>query len=841
MTIDDNSTVRLSRRRTIADHITHLAFDDEPSSVDAALDDGAFHKSSSSDSLSTNTGKDSDAASIRSNSSALEHERAFVSRSLHKIYSKTKSTLAKIMPKTAESLNESLEVLAAFEVLSPEMTRTFTDTKLNPEIELTATVSQDNHITEEERKFQKDRLKFCRGAFARYIGVDVSEVLEEDIPIIAVAGSGGGFKAMLGTTGSLKAMEECGLYDCVMYISGVSGSCWTLTNLYRSKVNASPTKLAELFAATLPNNPGDPAHVQSTLAKDPLLRVPLTFGGMVHKRLSKLPRGVVDVYASLMQCHFFSSEETEWDPSDFKFSRQKRFMEGGKAPMPILTCIRHERPWLARVDKNAPEEMKKRIQVSYESNDTLDIDGKKAAVANQNAWWQWFEMSPLQIGSDELQAWIPTWSFGRKFKGGKSIDNPPEQNFSLIVGMVGSAMTAPFQTSCETLERSDPKNWIGVKVREHAIKLMAPDASMSVKAMLANHPFHSAYNWNAIYQIRPPPQPPGLVNSERIQLIDAGADNNQPLYPFTRLGRGVDIIIDLDSSEDVERNIVTPDIAAVGRRKGLNFTRTTPAPQEFPKDDKTTPLAVKYANRYCQVFQGTPTSPPGAPGPHGEPLAEKPVTLIYLPMLRNTDFTEFGPSDFSFAKLQYSKKEVEDMVKCAELNWKKEAELIRWTIKKCWEEKRDARLKMNGAANAMNGLADKLGINNNCPCQPVTDLKKQRKKKRAKLKKKSSGQQRADLLNAHAITTDILNVEERFWKNIHIDIDSSVANASNKEGFSASKYHHDGVCYRFVESIRCDIRSRIKKTSYLLHLSSSIILRIGAFHVFTMPINVKGT
>jgi hypothetical protein len=47
----------------------------------------------------------------------------------------------------------------------------------------------------------------------------------------------------------------------------------------------------------------------------------------------------------------------------------------------------------------------------------------------------------------------------------------PEQNFSLIVGLVGSAMTAPFQASCETLERSDPKSWIGVKLRKHAMKV----------------------------------------------------------------------------------------------------------------------------------------------------------------------------------------------------------------------------------------------------------------------------------------------------------------------------------------------------------------------------------
>ncbi|KAJ1557789.1 hypothetical protein HK405_015173, partial [Cladochytrium tenue] len=329
-----------------------------------------------------------------------------------------------------------------------------------------------------------------------------------------------------------------------------------------------------MFKKILPEHPADPSHVNKTLAVDPLGRIPFLFGGLVHKRISKLPRGVVDMYAVLMASHFFSGEEHGlFLKEDFKWSLQKRYMEGGRAPMPILTCIRHERPWLARIDSNAPEEYRIRQQKAYEANDDDDDLGKKQEA---------------------------------------------------VSSLIGSAMTAPFQTSVETLERSDPKSWVGKKIRESAMKLIAPGTSLNVKEMLANHPFHSAYNWNPMYRILPAPQPPGLVNSPRIQLVDAGADNNQPLYPFTRPGRGIDIIFDFDSSEDVERNIVTPDIEIFGKRKGLNWARVTPTPPTFPPDDKQTPLDIKYKDRYCQVFAGTPVDDPDGAGAHGEPLADRP-------------------------------------------------------------------------------------------------------------------------------------------------------------------------------------------------------------------------
>jgi len=91
----------------------------------------------------------------------------------------------------------------------------------NPEIEVDARVWMGNELSEEEMAFSRQRRKFTRRGLAKYLGVDEAEIDERDVPTIAIAGSGGGYRAMLGTTGYLKAMKRDGLFDCVTYLAGM--------------------------------------------------------------------------------------------------------------------------------------------------------------------------------------------------------------------------------------------------------------------------------------------------------------------------------------------------------------------------------------------------------------------------------------------------------------------------------------------------------------------------------------------------------------------------------------------------------------------------------------------
>ena len=105
--------------------------------------------------------------------------------------------------------------------VSDEIWKEAQDPVKNPELEKDARVWIGNRICQEELEFYSKRREFTRSGLAKYLGVDVNEIDERDIPIIAIAGSGGGYRAMLGTTGYFKAMKNAGLFDCVTYMAGI--------------------------------------------------------------------------------------------------------------------------------------------------------------------------------------------------------------------------------------------------------------------------------------------------------------------------------------------------------------------------------------------------------------------------------------------------------------------------------------------------------------------------------------------------------------------------------------------------------------------------------------------
>ncbi|XP_075396031.1 cytosolic phospholipase A2 beta-like [Tenrec ecaudatus] len=55
----------------------------------------------------------------------------------------------------------------------------------------------------------------------------------KQVPVVAIMAAGGGVRAMTSLYGQLTGLRELGLLDCVFYITGASGSTWTLENLYK--------------------------------------------------------------------------------------------------------------------------------------------------------------------------------------------------------------------------------------------------------------------------------------------------------------------------------------------------------------------------------------------------------------------------------------------------------------------------------------------------------------------------------------------------------------------------------------------------------------------------------
>ncbi len=50
--------------------------------------------------------------------------------------------------------------------------------------------------------------------------------------MIAIMGSGGGYRALCGLSGVFCALQETGILDCATYVTGLSGSSWYGNNIF---------------------------------------------------------------------------------------------------------------------------------------------------------------------------------------------------------------------------------------------------------------------------------------------------------------------------------------------------------------------------------------------------------------------------------------------------------------------------------------------------------------------------------------------------------------------------------------------------------------------------------
>jgi cytosolic phospholipase A2 len=331
----------------------------------------------------------------------------------------------KAIPRQIRKLQSELAMFDGS--LADEIWREAKDPYVHPEIQYSAKVRVSSDLCEEEKEFLARRKRVAVAALARYLDLDEKEIHPADVPTIAICGSGGGLRALVAGTGSLLATQEDGLFDCVTYTSGVSGSCW-LQSLYHSSLTERRLdRLVDHLKARLGVHFAFPPAAFSAVTSSPTNK--LLLSGMVEKLRgdSSASFGLVDVYGILLAARLLVPKgELGINGKDYKLSSQREYVQYGQNPLPIYTAVRHEIP--DTVPERSPSEEVKEI-------------------AKQEGWFQWFELTPYEFFCEEFNAGIPTWALGRQFNRGKDIlpengSHLPEIRMPLLIGLFGSAFCA---------------------------------------------------------------------------------------------------------------------------------------------------------------------------------------------------------------------------------------------------------------------------------------------------------------------------------------------------------------------------------------------------------------
>ena len=646
---------------------------------------------------------------------------------------------AKSLPRYFKKLQLELEMAPGS--LADEIWQEADDASINPEIRRTARVRIGKELCWEEQAFQQHRKQYTAKALARYLNVSKDEVNPEDVPVIAMCGSGGGLRALVAGTGSYLSAKEAGLFDCVTYTAGVSGSCWLQTLYYSSLAGLRHDRLVEHLKRRIGFHIAFPPPALNLLTSAPTNKFLLS--GLVEKLKGDPDAnfGLVDAYGLLLAARLLVPRgELAVDARDLKLSNQRDMIDSGAQPLPIYTAVRHEIPL------DELETVKERTE-GYAFEETKER-------AKREAWFQWFEFTPYEFWCEELDAGIPTWALGRKFENGINVPRPnglnlPELRVPQLLGIFGSAF-------CATLSHyyKEIRPLVNGLTGFGGIDTLIEERNSD---LIKIHPIEPASIPNFAYGLAdrlPSTCPQSIHTASHLNLMDAGMSNNLPIYPLLRPGRDVEILIAFDASADIktENWLAVADGYARQRKidgwpLGLGWPKEDAAKQQTQQElevaQSTTPqeAAVRDAeareeqresqNRtqeavesgtvadpdsadlgYCTIWIGStaerssPSSPSSEiPSKRFAPSSEynwsplEPdtgIAVVYFPFLPNPKVEGVDPNTSEFMStwnFVYTPEQIDKVVALARANFEEGKEQTRACVRAVWERKRNERLR----------------------------------------------------------------------------------------------------------------------------------------------------
>ncbi|XP_035189027.1 cytosolic phospholipase A2 isoform X3 [Oxyura jamaicensis] len=252
-------------------------------------------------------------------------------------------------------------------------------------------------LCDEEKKFRQQRKDNIMHSMKSFLGEENSKNLttSRDVPVIAVLGSGGGFRAMVGFAGVMKALYESGVLDCATYIAGLSGSTWYMSTLYSHPdfPEKGPKEINQELMNSVSHNP--------LLLLTPQ-KVKRYIEALWNKKSSGQPVTFTDIFGMLI------GETLIHNRMDTTLSNMKEKINKAQCALPLFTCL-HVKP-----------------------------DVSELMFAD------WVEFSPYEIGMAKYGTFMSPDLFGSKFFMGTVVKKYNENPLHFLMGVWGSAFSILF-------------------------------------------------------------------------------------------------------------------------------------------------------------------------------------------------------------------------------------------------------------------------------------------------------------------------------------------------------------------------------------------------------------
>ncbi|CAG5129542.1 unnamed protein product, partial [Candidula unifasciata] len=303
-------------------------------------------------------------------------------------YTADEHLASRSLPLNSLPIDKKIQTTICFNETSEVDIELWAEIKNEPDLRFSLT------LCPEEKAFIDTRKRNIHKAFKDHYGFAAPRNYKE-VPVIAVIGSGGGFRAMTAYSGVMSALSELGVIDMAMYVGGLSGSAWYLSQLYSHPdwPHISPGEQRE--------------EIKNSIDRSFLWlfrSFGVTFVKEVWKKRSRgEPVSFTDIFGHLVGYTLLK------DRLKAKLSDQRQTVQAGLCPLPLYTCLH----------------VKKSVSAMI--------------------FHEWMEFSPYEIGLPKYGTFMKTEQFACKFFMGSVIKEFPEPPLHFLQGIWGSAFCIQFK------------------------------------------------------------------------------------------------------------------------------------------------------------------------------------------------------------------------------------------------------------------------------------------------------------------------------------------------------------------------------------------------------------
>ncbi|KFP85381.1 Cytosolic phospholipase A2 epsilon, partial [Apaloderma vittatum] len=239
----------------------------------------------------------------------------------------------------------------------------------------------------QEKDFIRKRKRVVAAALKDVLQLE-EDLQDDEVPVVAIMTTGGGTRALTAMYAHLLSVQELNVLDCVSYITGLSGTTWTMSNLYEDP-DWSQKDLKETL---------NDARKHVLKNKFFTCFAPNRLKYYLKELCQRQQEGhqicFTDLWGLIIEAMLHEKEDSH------KLTDQQQALNQGQNPLPIYL--------------------------------SLNVKDK---ISDQD-FREWVEFTPYEVGFPKYGAFIRAEDFGSEFFMGRLMKKIPESRICFLEGVL---------------------------------------------------------------------------------------------------------------------------------------------------------------------------------------------------------------------------------------------------------------------------------------------------------------------------------------------------------------------------------------------------------------------